>query len=92
MLQGVGSSGQIGAVIATVVICCLIFSLIESQLILPAHLGNKQTKTAKARFIFTGAVDGHRAFAILMEYVQFCWPRDRADDGCLCIRPVGSNG
>ena len=29
------------------VICCLIFSLIESQLILPAHLGNKQTKTAK---------------------------------------------
>lgn len=47
MLQGVGSSGQIGAVIATVVICCLIFSLIESQLILPAHLGNKQTKTAK---------------------------------------------
>ena len=47
MLQGVGSSGQIGAVIATVVICCLIFSLIESQLILPAHLGNKQTKTAR---------------------------------------------
>ena len=48
MLQGVGSSGQIGAVIATVVICCLIFSLIESQLILPAHLGNKQTKTARS--------------------------------------------
>ena len=47
MLQGVGSSGQIGAVIATVVICCLIFSLIESQLILPAHLGNKQTKTER---------------------------------------------
>jgi len=45
MLQGVGSSGQIGAVIATVVICCLIFSLIESQLILPAHLGHQDVKT-----------------------------------------------
>ena len=45
MLQGVGSSGQIGGVIATVVICCLIFSLIESQLILPAHLGHQEVKT-----------------------------------------------
>ena len=45
MLQGVGTSGQIGAVIATVVICCLIFSLIESQLILPAHLGHQDVKT-----------------------------------------------
>ena len=45
MLQGVGSSGQIGAVIATVVICCLIFSFIESQLILPAHLGHQDVKT-----------------------------------------------
>ena len=45
MLQGVGTSGQIGAVIATVVICCLIFSLIESQLILPAHLGHQEVKT-----------------------------------------------
>jgi multidrug efflux pump subunit AcrB len=47
MLQGVGTSGQIGAVIASVVICCLIFSLIESQLILPAHLGHKQAETAR---------------------------------------------
>ena len=31
--------------IATVVICCLIFSLIESQLILPAHLGHQDVKT-----------------------------------------------
>ena len=35
-----GRMGQIFGVIAAVVILCLIFSLIESQLILPAHLGH----------------------------------------------------
>jgi len=35
-----GTMGQIFGVIATVVICCLVFSLIESQFVLPAHLGH----------------------------------------------------
>jgi multidrug efflux pump subunit AcrB len=35
-----GSYGQIFRVIAFVVVLCLLFSLIESQLILPAHLGH----------------------------------------------------
>ncbi|MCH8084682.1 MAG: efflux RND transporter permease subunit, partial [Myxococcales bacterium] len=34
-----GSYGQVFRVIAFVVVLCLLFSLIESQLILPAHLG-----------------------------------------------------
>ena len=37
--------GQIFGVIATVVICCLIFSLVESQMILPAHLGNQNVES-----------------------------------------------
>lgn len=40
LLFVVGFMGQVMAVIATTVICCLVFSLIESQLILPAHLGH----------------------------------------------------
>ena len=35
-----GRMGQIFSVIATVVICCLLFSLIEALLILPAHLAH----------------------------------------------------
>lgn len=41
-----GTMGQIFSVIATVVMCCLAFSLIESQLVLPAHLGHLSVKSA----------------------------------------------
>jgi multidrug efflux pump subunit AcrB len=40
LLFGVGDMGQVMSVIAATVLCCLTFSLIESQLVLPAHLGN----------------------------------------------------
>ena len=48
LMFGVGFMGQIMSVMATVVICCLVFSLIESQLILPAHLGNTDVKSPAA--------------------------------------------
>ena len=40
LLFAVGTVGQAYAVRATTVICCLAFSLIECQLVLPAHLGH----------------------------------------------------
>jgi multidrug efflux pump subunit AcrB len=40
MLLVDGVMGTVFRVMATVVICCLAFSLIESQLVLPAHLGH----------------------------------------------------
>lgn len=43
LLLGPGSFGQIFGVISTVVMCCLLFSLIESQLILPSHLAHSKT-------------------------------------------------
>lgn len=48
MLLGPGTIGQIQAIITTVVICCLAFSLIESQLVLPAHLGHRHAETPGA--------------------------------------------
>jgi multidrug efflux pump subunit AcrB len=45
LMLGPGTMGQIFGVIATVVICCLIFSLVESQFILPAHLGNQKVES-----------------------------------------------
>ena len=45
LMLGPGTMGQIFGVIATVVICCLIFSLVESQFILPAHLGNQSVES-----------------------------------------------
>ena len=41
-----GFMGQVMSVIATTVICCLVFSLIESQMVLPAHLGHTHVKSA----------------------------------------------
>ncbi|MBV1878517.1 MAG: efflux RND transporter permease subunit [Pseudomonadales bacterium] len=41
-----GTIGQIFSVIATIVMCCLTFSLIESQLVLPAHLGHQKVTSA----------------------------------------------
>lgn len=46
ILLGPGTIGQIQSVIVTVVLCCLAFSLVESQLILPAHLGHKKVSSA----------------------------------------------
>ena len=40
-----GYMGQIFSAIGMVVICCLLFSLIESQLVLPAHLGHMRTRS-----------------------------------------------
>jgi multidrug efflux pump subunit AcrB len=39
-----GYMGQIFSAIGMVVICCLLFSLIESQLVLPAHLGHMRIR------------------------------------------------
>ena len=41
-----GFMGQVMGVIATTVICCLVFSLVESQMILPAHLGHTRVQSA----------------------------------------------
>ena len=45
LLFGIGNMGQVMSVIATTVMCCLAFSLIESQLVLPAHLGNSKVSS-----------------------------------------------
>lgn len=45
LLFVVGFMGQVMAVIATTVICCLVFSLIESQLVLPSHLGHSKVES-----------------------------------------------
>ncbi len=46
VMLGPGTIGQIQNIIGTVVLCCLAFSLIESQLVLPAHLGHRKVKSA----------------------------------------------
>ncbi|NIP13513.1 MAG: AcrB/AcrD/AcrF family protein [Pseudomonadales bacterium] len=46
LMFGPGTTGQIQSVISMIVLCCLTFSLIESQLVLPAHLGHRQVNTA----------------------------------------------
>jgi multidrug efflux pump subunit AcrB len=45
LMLGPGTSGQIQSIISMVVLCCLIFSLIESQLILPSHLGHQSVES-----------------------------------------------
>ena len=40
LMLGPGTIGQIQQIIGTVVLCCLVFSLIESQLVLPSHLAH----------------------------------------------------
>jgi multidrug efflux pump subunit AcrB len=44
-----GQMGQIFGVMAAVVICCLLFSLVESQLVLPSHLAHAGYSTRTAR-------------------------------------------
>lgn len=48
LLLAPGTFGQIFGVIATVVMACLTFSLIESQLVLPAHLGHQSIESPSA--------------------------------------------
>ena len=47
LLFAVGTMGQVVTVIATTVISCLVFSLIESQMVLPAHLGNTKVESVE---------------------------------------------
>ena len=46
LIFGVGFMGQVMGVIAMTVICCLVFSLVESQMVLPAHLGHTKVESA----------------------------------------------
>ena len=46
IMLGPGTIGQIQTVIATIVLCCLLFSIIESQLVLPSHLGHKRISSS----------------------------------------------
>lgn len=48
LIFGVGFMGQVMSVIASTVICCLVFSLVESQLILPSHLGHTRIESPSA--------------------------------------------
>ncbi|MEM1156071.1 MAG: efflux RND transporter permease subunit, partial [Pseudomonadota bacterium] len=75
LLFGTGTLGQITNVIALTVICCLLFSLIESQLVLPSHLGNLSVKTPSAEvglmllpilaIFMLGFADSGRSFVAL---------------------------
>lgn len=47
MLFGSGPQGSQMGAMAAVVICCLVFSLVESKLILPAHLAHSKFKPVK---------------------------------------------
>jgi multidrug efflux pump subunit AcrB len=47
-----GPMGQIMAVLSTVVIACLVFSLIESQLVLPAHLAHERPLRPQLELLF----------------------------------------
>ncbi len=65
LLFGPGIMGQVFSVIATVVVSCLVFSLIESQLVLPSHLGHRSAESAEAEMgmlmipVITIAVAGY---------------------------------
>ncbi|MEM6582741.1 MAG: efflux RND transporter permease subunit [Pseudomonadota bacterium] len=75
LLFGTGTLGQITNVVAVTVICCLLFSLIESQLVLPSHLGNLSVKTPSAEvglmllpilaIFLLGFADSARSFVAL---------------------------
>ncbi len=68
MIQAPGTMGQIFGTIGIVTICCLIFSLVESQLVLPAHLGHMKVESdAKP-------IRGSR-WAALWERIQARWEK-----------------
>lgn len=60
-----GTMGQIMSVMGTVVIVCLLFSLIESQLVLPSHLGHGHDRRAG------GSRLGARAARAMDAWVRF---------------------
>jgi multidrug efflux pump subunit AcrB len=49
LMTAPGPLGQIFGAIGLVVICCLILSLVESQLVLPAHLGHMRLQEREVR-------------------------------------------
>ena len=53
MLFAEGTIGQIVNYTAATVICCLVFSLIECQLVLPAHLGHRSSRVPLGEFGLT---------------------------------------
>ena len=53
LMFAVGRTGQLFAVIAATVICCLAFSLIECQMVLPSHLGHRNTRMPLGEFGMT---------------------------------------
>ena len=53
LLFAVGRTGELFAVISGTVICCLAFSLIECQMVLPAHLGHRHTRMPLGEFGMT---------------------------------------
>ncbi len=75
LIFGIGFMGQVMGVIATTVICCLVFSLVESQMVLPAHLGHSKAETPSAEvglmlipilaIFLLGFADSERTFAAL---------------------------
>lgn len=86
LLLGPGIIGQIQSIISTIVICCLAFSLIESQLVLPAHLGHRHAETPAAEvalmlipltaIILLGVAWDLRsfvAFAIVVASILYAW-------------------
>ena len=53
LLFAVGRIGEIFVVISATVICCLAFSLIECQMVLPAHLGHRYRRMPLGEFGMT---------------------------------------
>jgi len=47
MILAPGTMGQVFGTIGRVVVCCLIFSMIESQWVLPAHLGHMKPRASE---------------------------------------------
>ena len=53
LLLAAGLIGQLMSVMAATVICCLVFSLVECQAVLPAHLGHRSARLPLGEFGLT---------------------------------------
>ena len=53
LLFVVGAAGELMAGVSAAVLCCLAFSLIECQMVLPAHLGHRSTRMPLGEFGMT---------------------------------------
>ena len=53
LLLAAGLMGQLMSVAAATVICCLVFSLVECQAVLPAHLGHRSARMPLGEFGLT---------------------------------------